>query len=185
MRIQEKPLREYPWYLRLLFRGHEKKYGQVLKPALLWGRVPRLLTAVSFLYAMLDNSRSSLSPILRSLVTVRVSQINWCHFCIDINSSTLAMRCGSMEKLHSLANWRESTLFDEMEKQVLDYTEAMTYTERRVTDEQFTALKKLFTDEAIIELTGLIAFQNMSCNFNCALDIPAQGFCVSKMENGF
>ena len=29
----------------------------------------------------------------------------------------------------------------------------------------------------MIELTGLIAFQNMSAKFNAALDIPSQGFC--------
>jgi hypothetical protein len=28
-----------------------------------------------------------------------------------------------------------------------------------------------------MELTGLIAFQNLSSKFNGALDVPAQGFC--------
>jgi len=34
--------------------------------------------------------------VLRSLVTVRVSQMNWCRFCVDINCATLAARAGSM-----------------------------------------------------------------------------------------
>ena len=34
-----------------------------------------------------------------------------------------------------------------------------------------------FDDDAIVELTGLIAFQNMSSKFNSALGVPAQGFC--------
>jgi alkylhydroperoxidase family enzyme len=38
-------------------------------------------------------------------------------------------------------------------------------------------LRSHFTDDAIVELTGLIAFQNMSSKFNSALGIPAQGFC--------
>jgi hypothetical protein len=28
-----------------------------------------------------------------------------------------------------------------------------------------------------VELTGLIAFQNLSSKFNSALDVPSQGFC--------
>lgn len=82
-----------------------------------------------------------------------------------------------MEKVRELATWRESTLFDDLERAVLDYAEAITYTDRQVTDEQFEALKKYFDDEAVVEITGLIAFQNMSSKFNSALDIPPQGFC--------
>lgn len=38
-------------------------------------------------------------------------------------------------------------------------------------------LKRHFHDDAIIELTALIAFQNLSSKFNSALGVPAQGFC--------
>ena len=34
-----------------------------------------------------------------------------------------------------------------------------------------------FTDDAIVELSALVAFQNMSSKFNAALDVPAEGFC--------
>ncbi len=76
MRIQEKPVSRYPWYLRPFFWNQKRKYGQVLKPGLLWGRVPRLFMAVAILYGVLDRERSPLDPALRALVTVRVSQIN-------------------------------------------------------------------------------------------------------------
>ncbi len=38
-------------------------------------------------------------------------------------------------------------------------------------------LKQRWGDDALVELTGLIAFQNLSSKFNAALDIPSQGFC--------
>jgi hypothetical protein len=38
-------------------------------------------------------------------------------------------------------------------------------------------LFEYFNEDEIIELTGLIAFQNLSSKFNSALDLPAQGFC--------
>jgi len=129
------------------------------------------------LYGVLDRKSSPLSPVLRSLVTVRVSQINWCRFCVDINSATLAKRSGSMEKVEKLSRWKESDLFDKKEKVVLEYTEAVTYTDRQVTDELMQRLKNFFDDDGIVELTGLIAFQNLSSKFNSALDVPPQGFC--------
>jgi alkylhydroperoxidase family enzyme len=38
-------------------------------------------------------------------------------------------------------------------------------------------LRNHFSNDAIVELTGLIAFQNMSSKFNSALGVPPQGFC--------
>jgi hypothetical protein len=38
-------------------------------------------------------------------------------------------------------------------------------------------LKNVFDDDGVVELTGLIAFQNLSSKFNSALNVPAQGFC--------
>ena len=177
MRVWVKKLTEYPWILRPFFWNQKRKYGVILQPGLLWARVPKLFAAVAVLYGVLDRKSSPLSPVLRSLVTVRVSQINWCRFCVDINSATLAKRSGSMEKVEKLAKWKESDLFDEKEKVVLEYSEAVTYSDQQVTDQLIERLKSFFDDDAIVELTGLIAFQNMSSKFNSALDVPPQGFC--------
>ncbi len=108
---------------------------------------------------------------------MRVSQINWCSFCVDINSATLAKRSGSLKKVENLAQWKQSDLFDEKEKVVLEYTESVTYSDQQVTDELVGRLKVYFDEDAIVELTGLIAFQNLSSKFNSALDVPSQGFC--------
>jgi len=177
MRIATRKLSEYPWFLRPFFWNQRRKYGAVLQPALLWGRVPGLFAAVAVLFGVLDRKRSPLSPVLRSLVTVRVSQINWCRFCVDLNSAVLAKRAGSIEKVEMLANWRKSNVFDDKEKVVLEYTEAVTYSDRQVTDDMVSRLKAFFDEDAIVELTGLIAFQNLSSKFNSALDVPSQGFC--------
>jgi AhpD family alkylhydroperoxidase len=132
---------------------------------------------VALLYGALDRKSSPINPELRSLVTVRVSQINWCTFCVDINSATLAQRTGSMDKMLALSNWRNQDLFSEEERVVLEYTEAVTYTDGVVSAELMARLRGFYDDEGIVELTGLIAFQNLSSKFNNALDVPAQGFC--------
>lgn len=177
MRIQPKPPGSYPWYLKPFFWSQKRRYGEVLLPGLLWGRVPRLFMTVAMLYGALDARRSRLDPVLRSLLTVRISQLNWCRFCVDINSATLARRAGSMAKVEALEEWRTSELYSAAERAALDYAEAMTITGRGVTDELMAGLRRHYDDDAIIELTALIAFQNLSSKFNSALDVPPQGFC--------
>lgn len=110
-------------------------------------------------------------------MTVRVSQINHCAFCVDINSATLAKRGVSMEKVEALRAWRDSLLFSPEERLALEYAEAMTITAPGVSDDLRARLKQHWNDDAIVELTGLIAFQNLSSKFNAALDVPSQGFC--------
>jgi AhpD family alkylhydroperoxidase len=97
MKISEKPIHKFPWYLRPLFWNQERRYGQVLKSTLLWARVPKLYLAVAILYGVLDRRESPVDPVLRSLVMVRVSQMNWCRSCVDINSYLFAERAGSLE----------------------------------------------------------------------------------------
>ncbi len=175
--IDAKPLSKYPWFIRLFFWKQKRTYGQVLQPGLLWGRSPWVFAAVALLYGALDRRSSPLAPALRSLVTVRVSQINHCAFCVDINSATLAKRGVSMAKIDGLSNWRDSSHFEPDERLALEYAEAMTTSGQRVDDDLRNRLKERWVDDTIVELTGLIAFQNLSSKFNAALDVPAQGFC--------
>jgi hypothetical protein len=59
----------------------------------------------------------------------------------------------------------------------------MTRSDLQADDEQVERLRSYFDDDGIIELTGLIAFQNMSSKFNSALGVPAQGFCKIPILN--
>jgi len=168
----------YPWYVRLILRLQRRKYGRPLEPALLWGRIPRALLMLTLLYRSIDRARSPLEPILRSLVQTRISQINGCSFCVDLNSAAVLERHGSAEKLAALPDYASSALFSEREHSAIAYAEAVTDSTRRVDDALFGQLQRHFTEQEIVELTALIAFQNMSSKFNAALAVPAQGFCA-------
>ncbi len=176
--VATKPVASYPWFIRLFFWKQRRTYGRILDPSLLWGRSPWVFASMALLYGAIDRRSSPLSPALRSLVTVRVSQINHCAFCVDINSATLAKRGVAMDKIEALANWRDSPLFSAEERLALEYAEAMTVTGVGVGDALRQKLKRQWTDDAIVELTALIAFQNLSSKFNAALDVPSQGFCI-------
>ncbi len=182
MHILPKPLSNYPWYIRLFFWKQKRTYGKVLEPGMLWARAPKVFMGVALLYGALNRSRSPISGALRSLVTVRVSQINHCEFCVDINATTLMKRGVSEEKVMQLVDWRKSDMFAQDEILALELTEAITYTDREVTHQLMAQLKEHFDDDALSELCGLIAFQNMSSKYNAALNIPAQGFCQVPVQ---
>jgi alkylhydroperoxidase family enzyme len=74
----------------------------------------------------------------------------------------------------ALPDYAGSALFDVREKTALEYADAMTITGREVSDELFTRLQSLFTDDAIVELTAIIAWENASSKFNRALRVPSQ-----------
>lgn len=90
---------------------------------------------------------------------------------------TLAKRADSMDKVEQLADWQKRDIFSDKERLALEYAEAVTYSDQQVTADLMQRLKVIFDDDTIVELTGLIAFQNLSSKFNSALDVPAQGFC--------
>jgi alkylhydroperoxidase family enzyme len=80
-------------------------------------------------------------------------------------------------KVEALDAWQQSDLFSESERVALEYAEAVTLRSDAIEEHVMDRLKKHFEDDAIIELTALIAFQNLSSKFNSALGVPSQGFC--------
>jgi AhpD family alkylhydroperoxidase len=168
----------YPWYLRLMFRRQRRRYGRELEPVRLWARMPGAFVAMTAMYRALDRDASPIEPPLRSLLQVRVSQINHCEFCVDLNSSLGMDRGVERARLSELDRFEESALFSGREKAALAYAEAVTRSDRTVGPELIGRLRGHFDDQAIVELAALIAYQNMSSKFNAALGVPAHGFCA-------
>jgi alkylhydroperoxidase family enzyme len=80
----------------------------------------------------------------------------------------------SDEKILALADYATSPLYDGVERLCLEYADAMTITGRDVSDDLFARLRQVFDDDALVELTETIAWENASSKFNRALRIPSQ-----------
>lgn len=77
-----------------------------------------------------------------------------------------------------LSEYATHPAFTPVERLALAYADAMTLTGQDTTDALFEALRAQFSEEALVELTAHIAFENFRSRFNHALRIEAQGFCV-------
>jgi len=77
-------------------------------------------------------------------------------------------------KIDALADYANSDLYTQAERVVLEFADAMTITARDVSDELFERLRRLFAEDALVELTATIAWENASSKFNRALRVPSQ-----------
>jgi len=97
-------------------------------------------------------------------------------FCVDINSATLLKRGVAFAKVEARDVWQQSDLFSESERIALEYAEAVTLHSGDIQEGLMERLKKHFAEDAIVELTALIEFQNLSSKFTSALGVPPPGF---------
>ena len=135
IRIDSWPVSKYPFWIRYLFKLQEKKFGTRLIPTEIWGQSPWLCFAMTLFFVILERKSSPLSPLLRSIAMVRVAQLNWCTFCVDLIGSFVMMRSGDASKLHFIEHWKDhESQFSQQEVLALRYAEAMTDTASRVSD---------------------------------------------------
>lgn len=179
-RIRGLAQEEAPIWIRAYFALQRQRYGVVLEPTRVWARAPAPMRAFLHFVAAVDRQSSPIEPSLRSLIMVKISQINSCAFCVDFNAARLEERGVRPEKALALNDYKTSRLFSNKERTALDYAVAIATTTAAVDETLFNRLRKYFDENAIVELTALIVLQIASSKFNAALGISSQGFCQTR-----
>ena len=80
----------------------------------------------------------------------------------------------STEKLDALPDYATSEHYSPIERIVLTYADAITLSDQDVDEALFDSLSNHFEQDAIVELTAVIAWENASSKFNRALRIESQ-----------
>ncbi len=80
----------------------------------------------------------------------------------------------SDEKIDALPDYSSSELYTDAERVALEFADCMTITGREVSDELFSRLREFYDEDAVVELTATIAWENASSKFNRALRVPSQ-----------
>jgi alkylhydroperoxidase family enzyme len=102
-----------------------------------------------------------------------------CSACLDFGYFQARNDKLDMDKAREVPRWRESGAFTPLERDVLEYAEAMTETPPTVTDEQSARLLDQLGAAALLELTAFVAAANMASRANVALGITSQGFSTA------
>jgi alkylhydroperoxidase family enzyme len=161
--------------VRASYLATRRQLGRMVEPAAVYAHLPSLYIG----YGMFEMATTRLHRVderLKVLAEMKAGTMVNCEFCIDIGSS-LAHKEGITEKqLLALPHYRDSEQFSDLEKLVLDYAAAMSRTPTEVTDELFAALRQHFDERQLVELTNVIALENMRARFNSAFDMTPAGF---------
>jgi 4-carboxymuconolactone decarboxylase len=152
-----------------------RETAAMLEPAEAYAHLPSLMLG----YGALEQATARQHRVdhrLKTLAELKAATLSQCEFCIDIGSQ-IARRSGITDaQLLALPRYRDSAEFDEREQLVLDYAVGMSVTPVAVSDELFARLREHFDERQIVELTNIIAVENMRGRFNHALGIGSSGF---------
>lgn len=118
----------------------------------------------------------ALDPMLQSYAQLASAAVIGCSWCLDFGYFQAHNHQLDLAKIREVPRWRESPVFTPLEREVLAYAESMSVTPPTVTDEQVAGLIDALGAPAVVELTQLIALENMRSRFNSAAGLQAQGY---------
>ena len=116
---------------------------------------------------------------LKSYAHMATASLIGCSWCLDLGYFQANNEGLDMTKAQQVPRWRESTVFTPLERDVLEYAEAMSQTPPTVTDELSARLLDQLGAPALVELTSWVALANLYARTNTALGISAEGFAAS------
>jgi len=116
---------------------------------------------------------------LKTFAHMAVASYIGCTWCLDYNYFEAHNKNLDMDKAREVPRWRESSVFTPLERDVMEYAEAMSRTPVTVTDEMVANLREQLDDAALVELTAVIAFANFTTRPNVALGIESDGFAAA------
>jgi alkylhydroperoxidase family enzyme len=100
-----------------------------------------------------------------------------CRFCLDLGYFAANHDGLDVEKAREVPRWRESAVFTPLERDVMEYAEAMSQTPPTVTDELSARLLEALGAPALLELTAFVTLANMMSRMNIAIGpFASQGY---------
>lgn len=162
-------------YGYLVKRLSKKMFGEVPEPAeVMWHHRKVLTDSMKFGGKL--QKWNKVDPNLKSFAHMAVASLVGCSWCLDLNYFMAHNEGLDEAKASQVPRWRESSAFTPLERDVMDYAEAMSATPPTVTDDLAARLLAQLGDAAMIELTAIVGFANFSTRSNVALGIESQGF---------
>lgn len=163
----------------LLFRATEwyskRTYGKVLDPARALAHNPRVLWS-DLRFEQSLARWNQLDADLKTLAVMATAASIGCSWCMDFGHWESGRRGMDTRKLHDVPVWRDSDSYTSLERDVMAYAEAMTANPPQVEDELAERLLTALGEPAFVELTAMVAVENLRSRMNTALGLTSQGF---------
>ncbi|MFF8711895.1 carboxymuconolactone decarboxylase family protein [Streptomyces sp. NPDC015184] len=163
----------------LLFRAvswySKRTYGKVVDPVRAYAHHTGVLWSLVRL-ELAAGRWKKLDPQLGALAVMTSAATVGCSWCLDFGYWQNHRHGMDPRKLRDVPVWRESETYTPLERDVMEYAEAMSVTPPEVGDELAERLRTVLGEEAFVELTTMVALENMRSRTNSALGLTSQGF---------
>lgn len=113
---------------------------------------------------------------LKSFAHMAVAAQVGCSWCLDVGYFQAQNENLDLAKASQVPRWRKAEVFTPLERDVMEYAEAITTTPPTVSDEQYASLLERLGAPAMVELTVHIAYCNSATRANVANGVTSQGF---------
>ncbi len=159
--------------LKEMFEDAIARGGQIINLHLTHAHAPKIGRA-SRTMAYTLRFDTEVPRLLRELTIIRVAQLLDAEY--ELNQHyRLGLAAGlSKEQIEMLPQWKTSTLFDERQRALLAYTEAVVTKRGEVDDATYAAFAKFFPPRQIVELTMTIGAYTSTALFTKALKIQVE-----------
>ncbi|MGR6974112.1 carboxymuconolactone decarboxylase family protein [Streptomyces cynarae] len=162
-------------FFRLMEWYSKRTYGKVLDPGKALAHQPRVLWS-DLRFEQSVAKWNKLDPDLKALAEMASAAAIGCAWCMDFGYWVSRERGMAREKLVDVPRWRDSEAYTELERDVMEYAEAMTATPPTVDDALAARLLGRLGEPAFVELTAMVAVENLRSRINAALGLTSQGF---------
>ena len=163
---------------RVLLRYGRRKYGD-LQPSAAAGNHSGVLLAMGAIETIAASRWTRLDPHLKWLAVQAAASEIGCSWCVDYSYYLGVQAQIDPAKVRDVGRWRDSDVYDEQERVVLEYAERATATPATVDDALAARLHRHFNDEQIVELAAWVALESYRSRFNAGLGLVSQGFSAS------
>jgi alkylhydroperoxidase family enzyme len=165
-------------YGAMIKRMSRKMFGEVPEPVgVAWHN--RKVLNLSFSLGRKMQKLDQCDENLKSFAHMATASLVGCSFCLDFGYFHAHNEGLDINKTREVPRWRVSDVFTPLERDVMEYAEAMTQTPPTVTDELSARLLKALGPAALVELTMSVAMANLMARSNVAMGIESQGFSTA------
>ena len=156
-----------------------RRFGRDVEPMQAAAHHSGVLVAAGLIETAAEKGWKKLDPHLMMLAMQASSGAIGCTWCIDFGYYESLQRGQDPAKVRDVPFWRESTVYSEQERVVLEYAEVASQTPVVISEDLVARLHEHFDEEEIVELAAWVALENYRSRFNAGLGLHSQGFSDS------
>ena len=156
------------WFIR-------RQFGVMLDPVRATGHNMPVMQA----FGALEQRAAKWNKLdvkIRDLADMAAAAKIGCSWCLDFGYWMMHTHGIPREKIEAVPQWRNSKVFEPLERLAMEYAEALTDTPPTVDDQLVSRLRSHLNEAQFVELTAIICLENLRSRRNIGFGVTSQGF---------